>query len=146
MESRDRYQDMLALPRPAPRTHPRMPRANRAAQFAPFAALAGYDAEILEASRLTEPRQLLSEDALALLDQRQALLEACAARRPKVTVTYFLPDARKDGGSYAVYTGRLRRVDACEGTMIFADGRKIALENVCALESPLFRERPEEQP
>ena len=69
MRAQDRYADMLHLPCPGPRTRPRMPRGDRAAQFAPFAALVGYDAVVSETGRLTEAKRLLSEDALALLER-----------------------------------------------------------------------------
>ena len=87
MRAQDRYADMLHLPCPGPRTRPRMPRGDRAAQFAPFAALVGYDAVISETGRLTEAKRLLSEDALALLDRKQQFLATCLDQRPQVTVT-----------------------------------------------------------
>lgn len=45
------YDDIIHLPHFEPKRHPRMPMAARAAQFAPFAAVAGHDAAIREEGR-----------------------------------------------------------------------------------------------
>ena len=73
-----------------------------AAQFSPFAALAGYEAAIREAARLTEPAVELAEDAAAALDEKLRLLTERLAQRPQVTVTWFEPDAKKEGGAFRV--------------------------------------------
>lgn len=138
MHPQDRYADIIHMPCPGPRTRPRMPREDRAAQFAPFAALVGYDAVVAETGRLTEPKRLLSEDTLALLDQKQQLLAAYLDQRPSITVTYFRHDARKSGGAYVTITGHLKGMDASLGILQLTDGRSIPLEDICALESPLL--------
>lgn len=38
----DKYEDMISLPHHVSKKHPHMPRSDRAAQFAPFAALSGH--------------------------------------------------------------------------------------------------------
>ena len=135
-----RYDDMLDLPRPAmPRAKP-LTGAERAAQFSPFAALAGYEAAIREAARLTEPAVELAEDAAAALDKKLRLLARQLPCRPQVTVTWFEPDARKEGGALRVFTGRLRRVDETAGLLIFEDGQRLPLAAVRALESEVFPE------
>ena len=98
-----RYDDMLDLPRPAmPRAKP-LTGLERAAQFSPFAALSGYEAAIREAARLTEPAVELAEDAAAALDKKLRLLARQLPCRPQVTVTWFEPDARKEGGALRVF-------------------------------------------
>ena len=82
---------------------------------------------------------MLSEDALALLDQRQRLLDACPDPRPEVTVTYFRQDARKAGGAYLTVTGKMRRIDGAAGMLVLEDGQQIPLGDICALDSPLLR-------
>lgn len=134
-----RYDDMLDLPRPAmPRAKP-LTGAERAAQFSPFAALAGYEAAIREAARLTEPAVELAEDAAAL-DEKLRLLVEHLPRRPQVTVTWFEPDAKKEGGAFRVFTGRLRRVDEAAGLLLFEGGRRLPLAAVRGLESEVFPE------
>ena len=135
-----RYDDMLDLPRPAmPRAKP-LTGLERAAQFSPFAALSGYEAAIREAARLTEPAVELAEDAAAALDKKLRLLARQLPCRPQVTVTWFEPDARKEGGALRVFTGRLRRVDETAGLLIFEDGQRLPLAAVRALEGEVFPE------
>ena len=135
-----RYDDMLDLPRPAmPRAKP-LTGLERAAQFSPLAALSGYEAAIREAARLTEPAVELAEDAAAALDKKLRLLARQLPCRPQVTVTWFEPDARKEGGALRVFTGRLRRVDETAGLLIFEDGQRLPLAAVRALESEVFPE------
>ena len=130
-----RYDDIIDLPCPTPKKHPRMPVRDRAAIFSPFAALTGHSAAIAETARLTERRIELDEDRKAVLDEKQRLLEAAAAQRPEVTVTYFLPDARKEGGSYVTVTGRLKRTDSAARVMRLMDGTTIPLDDIVEIES-----------
>jgi len=120
------YDDILNLPHPVSGTHPPMPVSGRAAQFLPFAALTGYDAAVQEAARLTEAPPELDEDRRAELDQALAALQ----EGDPVTVTCFVPDARKEGGSYETVTGIFRRADACLRQLVLKDLPPIALEQV----------------
>ena len=96
----EKYSDIINLPHPESRTHPRMPRSDRAAQFAPFAALTGYDDAVAEAGRLTSSKIELDENELERLDRALAYLTEHQAAHPAVTVTYFVPDDKKSGGAY----------------------------------------------
>lgn len=137
-EQKHPYADLLDVPRPTRHIRPPMPRGDRAAQFAPFAALTGHYAAILETARVTHSRMQLTEDEKAFLDYKQQLLQANIAQHPPVTVTYFLPDARKDGGEYRVLTGNLRGINLHRRTLCLMDGTEIALDDVLELHSPLF--------
>ena len=113
------YEDIRNHERYQLKHHTPMSLESRAAQFAPFAALVGYDEEIGEAARSTDGREELSEDAIDALNQAfQKLLEH-EEERPLVTVTYFQPDAKKDGGRYMTYTGNFRFYDAEKRVMKF---------------------------
>lgn len=128
------YEDIRNHERYQLKHHTPMSMESRAAQFAPFAALVGYDEEIGEAARSTDGREELSEDAIDALNQAfQKLLEH-EEERPLVTVTYFQPDAKKDGGRYMTYTGNFRFYDAEKRVMKFADGMVIGVELVCRIE------------
>ena len=94
------YDDMLNLPHPTSRRHSRMSRSDRAAQFAPFAALSGHGTAIAETARLTERRIELDEDVKAALDFKQQMLMDRIDEHPDVSVTWFQPDGKKDGGRY----------------------------------------------
>ena len=100
-----RYDDMLDLPHPTPTTRPRMSALDRAAQFAPFAALTGFGESITRAARQVERQIELGEAEKAELDRKLRVLRDRLAERPVLSVTYFVPDPRKAGGRYDVYTG-----------------------------------------
>ena len=135
-----KYDDILHLPHPTSAKHPRMPVSERAAIFSPFAALSGHAGAIAETARLTDQRIDLDEDTRAELDRRQAVLLEHIAEQPEVTVTWFQPDERKDGGAYVTVTGRLKRIDPVERVMTLQDGTSIPLEDVVGLENEYFKE------
>ena len=81
------YDDIIHLPHPTSPKHPRMSTHDRAAQFAPFAALSGHSAALVETARLTGRRVELDEDAKAELDLKQQILTEYISERPWVAVT-----------------------------------------------------------
>lgn len=133
-----KYDAIINLPHPTSKKHPRMSMLNRAAQFSPFAALTGYDAAVKETARLTDRRIELSEDERIVLDRKQQILLDHISDRPEVSVTYFVPDERKDGGSYTTATGCVKKADDYQRLLILADGTKIALDDILDIESELF--------
>ena len=133
------YDDIINLPHPTSQRHPRMPIHDRAAIFSPFAALSGHGAAIAETARLTERRIELDEDTRAELDRRQAILLGHIDEQPEVTITWFQPDERKDGGAYLTATGRLKKFWELERILILTDGTEIPLKDVVALESGIFQ-------
>ena len=133
------YDDIINLPHPTSQRHPRMPIRDRAAIFSPFAALSGHGAAIAETARLTEHRIELDEDTRAELDRKQAILLEHLDEQPEVTITWFQPDEKKDGGAYLTATGRLKKFLELERLLVLADGAEIPLEDVVALESGIFQ-------
>ena len=125
-----KYDDMLDLPHHTSPRHPRMSLRDRAAQFAPFSALTGYDDVIDETARLTDGRIELSEDARAVLDVKQKMLQRRIAEQPRITVVHFVSDQRKSGGSYRSFMGNLLRMDEFEREMVFADGTRIKVSDI----------------
>lgn len=134
-----KYDDIINLPHPTSQKRPRMSVQDRAAQFSPFAALTGYDAAIRETARLTEERIELNEYEQAVLDQRIILLQEHLKDLPEVTITYFQPDERKEGGKYCSLTGAVKKIDSYERQLVLADKSKIPIESILNLESELFR-------
>ena len=134
-----KYDDMLHLPHPTSAKHPRMPISERAANFSPFAALTGHAGAIAETARLTKQKMELDEDTKAELDRRQAVLLEHIAEQPEITVTWFQPDERKDGGAYFTTTGRLKKINEMNRVLILLDGTSIPLEDVADLESNCFQ-------
>ena len=125
------YDDIIGLPRPTSARHPPMPMADRAAQFSPFAALTGHGAAIAETARLTDRKIELTEEEQAVLDRKLHLLLETGAQG---LFTYFLPDARKDGGSYVTAAGNLKKFDALEGLLVLTDGTLIPVRDLLRVE------------
>ena len=134
-----KYDDIIGLPHPTSARHPRMPISDRAAIFSPFAALSGHSAALAESARLTDQKIELDEDTKAELDRKQAVLLEHIGEQPEVTVTWFQPDERKDGGAYVTVTGRLKKIDKVGRTLTLLDGTSIPLEDVVGLESSCFQ-------
>ena len=124
------YDDIIALPHPEPRTHPRMSLHDRAAQFSPFAALTGHSAAIAETGRLTASRITLDESEIARVDAALQRLRELLPQAPAVSITYFVPDERKAGGSYQTVTGTARRIDTVNGVLLLTDQRAIPIPDI----------------
>ena len=124
------YDDIIALPHPEPRTHPRMSLHDRAAQFSPFAALTGHSAAIAETGRLTDSRITLDESEMARVDAALQRLRELLSQEPVASITYFVPDERKAGGSYQTITGEVKRIDTVNGVLLLTDRREIPIADI----------------
>lgn len=134
----DKYSDMIHLPHKQSKTRKHMSIYDRAAQFAPFAALTGYDSAINETGRLTEERRQLSETDAELLNMQFNYLAEHIDEQPEITVIYFLPDERKAGGAYIEHTGYVKRIEDYERLLIFTDGKEIFMDDIRQIESTIF--------
>ena len=134
----NQYEDIINLPHHVSPTRPQMPMSDRAAQFAPFAALTGYDAAIKETGRLTDEKIELDEEALTALDMKYQFLMDALDDAPEVTITYFQPDERKAGGKYISAVGVVRKVDDFERRITMQDGAKIQMDDVLSIDGELF--------
>ena len=138
MKLASKYEEIMKHPHHVSKTRPQMPMSDRAAQFAPFAALTGYDSAIKETGRLTDERIELDEEALTALDMKYQLLMDALNESPKVTITYFQPDERKAGGKYITATGAVKKVDDFERRITMQDGSKIPMDDVLSIDGELF--------
>lgn len=129
------YDDIINLPHPTSLKHPQMSIQDRAAIFSPFSALSGHAGAIAETARLTEQRIELDEDTKAELDRRHAMLLEHIREQPEITVTWFQPDERKEGGAYLTTTGRLKKIDEVYRALYLADGNRIPLDDVIEIQS-----------
>ena len=127
------YSDIINLPHHVSHNHPQMPMEARAAQFAPFAALTGYDAVIHETARLTDRHVELEEYDNERLNRMFAELMSILDNHPKITVSYFLPDERKAGGSYNTTSGKVMKIDTYEHLLWMDDGTKIPITDIIDL-------------
>ena len=129
-----KYDDIIDLPHPTSQNHPRMSLHDRAAQFSPFAALTGHHAAIAETGRLTDRRIELDESEIARVDAELQHLQELLPARPTVSITYFAPDERKNGGSYQTVTSEVKRIDAVAGMIQMTGRREIPIEDVFSVE------------
>ena len=134
----NQYEDIINLPHHVSPTRPQMPMSDRAAQFAPFAALTGYDAAIKETGRLTDEKIELDEEALTALDMKYQFLMDALDDAPEVTITYFQPDERKAGGKYITATSAVKKVDDFERRITMQDGTKIPMDDILSIGGELF--------
>ena len=131
---------LLTIPRPVSRKRKRMPLESRAAQFAPFAALTGFEAEITEVCRFTESRLYPAEDLQRELEIKLTLLHSVETSHPLVTIRYFLADDTKEGGAFLTARGVLSTVDP-QASLLYLEGKPpIKLRSICEIDSPLFNQ------
>ena len=128
-----KYDDIIDLPHPTSQNHPRMSLYDRAAQFSPFAALTGHSAAIADTGRLTDRRVELDEYEMARVDAELQRLQELLPGGPTASITYFVPDERKNGGSYQTVTGEVKRIDAVSGMIQMTDRREIPIEDVFSI-------------
>ncbi len=132
------YDDIIHLPHHVSQNHPQMSLRDRAAQFAPFAALTGYESAVGETARLTAERRELDAQEAEELNRRLSELAARLQDRPEVTIEYFVPDERKSGGAYVTVTDWVRHISVPEKTLVMEDGTEIPLDEVVSLIGELF--------
>lgn len=135
-----RYDDMLEMPHHQSASRPHMSVHDRAAQFSPFAALTGHEAAIRETARLTEEFMELDEYEKAALDARLRELREKLSEQPEITLIWFRPDERKDGGAYVTESGRVKKIDDYGREIVFTDGRRILIERITEIRGEIFRE------
>lgn len=134
------YSDIIGLPHPVSKTHPRMSMYNRAAQFAPFAALVGHDVMIAETARFTDDEEDLCDEQNRILNRKMAYLQECLPQQPTVTFTYFEPDRQKTGGAYRSATGIIRKIDEYAQIILLTNGISIPIHAIFDINGDLFSE------
>ena len=138
MRMNNRYDEIINLHHHVSKTRPQMPMSDRAAQFAPFAALTGYDSAIKETGRLTDEKIEMDEEALNILNMKFQILVDSLDDEPEVTFTYFKPDERKAGGAYLEVTGTVKKVDDFERLIVMQNGTKMPMDDILNIEGEIF--------
>lgn len=132
------YEDIVNLLPHISKRHPQPTMMDRAARFAPFAAITGYEEMVLEEARVTEERIDLDEGALSHLNEKLNMIQEFLDEEPEVTITYFEPDKKKSGGAYVSITGTVKRIDEYEHLVLMTDGKKIKIEEIYNIQGDLF--------
>lgn len=128
------YRDIIDHPHHVSRKRPQMSMHDRAAQFSPFAALTGFDAAVAEEGRVTDRRIDLEEDERQRLNESIQILAEHIEEQPEVSITYFMPDERKEGGAYVKESGVLKKIDEYEHMLVMADGTKIPIREIIEID------------
>lgn len=125
-----KYEDIINLPHHISSKHPQMSLEERSAQFAPFAALTGYEDCVEETARLTDERIDISEDIKEILNEKIRKIIKIIDKNPKIKLTYFIPDNKKNGGKYMTIEGKIKKIDEINQELIFINGKKIKINDV----------------
>lgn len=133
-----RYDKIIELPHPTLKKHYPMSLYNRAAQFAPFAALSGYDEACNEVTRLTDRRIELDDDKAADLDMKTQILIEHSEDQPEIEIEYFVPDRKKSGGAYYRIKGRFRWYDSGNACIVLSDGMTVAIVDIYRIDGEIF--------
>lgn len=129
-ETLARYGDILDVPHPVSSNHTPMSLENRAAQFAPFAALTGYDSAIMETGRYTEGQIELEGDRITELDKVLQEIQEKITEQPEVRVICFIPDSRKSGGEYREFFGKVKKIDPIEKRISLMSGEQLLMKDI----------------
>ena len=127
------YVDIIGLSRPQYPDLPPMSIHDRSAQFSPFAALVGYEDAVEETARLTDSRREMEQDEINELNRQLQELSGRLGERPKIRVTYFIRDRKKEGGRYASKVGNARTIDQYNNAIVFADGESVAVKDMYSI-------------
>ena len=130
MKYNGEYDDIINLSHHVSKKHPPMSKEIRAAQFAPFAALTGYDDQVKETARLTNERKELAEGLKLVINEKIKKIQAEINLKPEIEVTYFIPDLKKQGGKYVTVKGNVKKVDEYKQLIIFEDKREIQVQEI----------------
>ena len=126
----ENYEDIINLPHHISKKHRPMPREARAAQFAPFAALTGYESDVNEAARYTGKRRELGEYETERLNRRINEIRNGIHGNTEVIITYFKPDEKKAGGEYLNIGGRVRKIDDYGRSVTLTRGDLISMDDI----------------
>ena len=132
------YDDIINLPYKKSKKHPPMSLYARSAQFAPFAALTGYEDAVKETGRLTSDKIEIDDELKTILDGKLRIIEERSNKREEVSITYFVPDSKKSGGAYLTVTGIVKKIDEFKQIIIFSDKREIPINDVIDISGKMF--------
>ena len=134
-----KYDDIINLPHHVSKKHPQMSLEARSAQFAPFAAVAGVEDDIMEAERVTEERIGISEDEREILNIKLNILIENTTKNPLILITYFIPDNKKSGGRYKAIKDNIKTVDEYKKEIVLENDTRIPICEIVDIRGEIFR-------
>lgn len=134
-----KYDDIINLPHHVSKKHPQMSLYARSAQFAPFAALTGYEEAIKETARETSARIEIDEEMKSVLDSKLQILLEKISLKPELSITYFIPDFSKDGGQYVTTEGIIKKIDMYNQYIYLEDSTEIPINEIIDISGDVFK-------
>lgn len=134
----NKYDDIINLPRHISKKRSPMPVTDRAAQFAPFAALTGHASAIKETSRITEDRIELDAYMKEILDNKLQIIEEKIEDELEIEIRYFSPDEKKDGGEYITNTSKVKKIDRYRKIVLMTDNTAIPIDEILDIKGNIF--------
>ena len=129
----EKYAKIIDLPHHESKTRPRMSRHDRAAQFAPYSALSGYEDAVRETARLTDTKGELDDYEKEKINETLTYLLSSEGGS-MAEITFFKPDRKKQGGSYVTLTGEIYKIDEVKRKIIMVGGTEIPLDDLVDLQ------------
>lgn len=133
------YDDIINLPHHVSKKHPQMSLYARSAQFAPFAALTGYEDAVKETARETAERIEINDELKSILDSKLQIIIEQEKAKLEVSFTYFVPDSKKEGGTYVTVTGVIEKVDMHNQYIYLADNTEIPINEIIDISGEIFK-------
>lgn len=127
------YEDIINLPRHISNSRIPMSQRDRAAQFAPFSAVVGYDKAVKEAARHTENRRELDESQKEELDNKLRDIEFNIKKDYYIRITYFQADASKLGGTYITIIGVVEKINRYTKELYMKDSNVIKIQDIYSI-------------
>lgn len=130
----DDYKDIIDLPHHVSKTRAKMPLKDRAAQFAPFAAVVGHEAAIKETARYVDRKKELDEMEKSIIDEKLNKINSWLPEKHEIELMYFKPDNAKRGGEYVSKIGYVKKIDTYNLEVLFADGTRIEIGQIYSID------------
>lgn len=132
-----KYDDIINLSRPVSK-RPKMTLEQRSAQFAPFAALTGYEGQVKETARLTSKKIEIDDELKSILDNKLQIIEDNLDKVPLISIKYFIPDLKKEGGFYQRITGKVTKIDKYKKLIIVDKLIAISIFDIIEITGDIF--------
>lgn len=139
MKYNRQYDDIINLSHHVSKKHPQMSLYMRSAQFAPFAALTGYEDAIKETAREVQERIEIEEELRTILDSKLQIIIENLKFKPEISITYFVPDIKKDGGEYVTVSGIVKKIDMYNQLIYLVNNIQIPTNEIIDISGNIFK-------
>ena len=111
--------------------YPKMSMSDRAAQFAPFAALTGHKEAVIEQGRITQKKRILSNEEKLEINEK---IVEMVKLKSKCRIIYFEKDRTKSGGKYLNRVLSFKRIDELNKVLYFKENIQIQIDDIVDIE------------